>query len=148
MSDVSQDATVADAPAAPPTEREKLDAEAGHFGMWINDNIVGNPITFIIAILSVVIVYAAIPLVGGYTKWNTGLGLFFNTLSSSFELITGVGAVVGVVVLHKSVKAHRASSRQHFAEIHEKLDALMGENVPPKQKDVAVEGMDGLSGQP
>lgn len=133
MSDVSQDATVADAPDAPQTEREKLDAEAGHFGMWINDNIVGNPITFIIAILSVVIVYAAIPVVGGYTKWNTGLGLFFNTLSSSFELITGVGAVVGVVVLHKAVKAHREHSRQHFAEIHDKLDALMGQKDTPKK---------------
>jgi hypothetical protein len=129
MSDVSQDPTVADSPDAAQNEREKLDAEAGHFGMWINDNIVGNPITFIVAILSVVIVYAAIPLVGGYTKWNTGLGLFFNTLSSSFELITGVGAVVGVVVLHKAVKAHRAHSRQHFAEIHDKLDALLGEKA-------------------
>jgi hypothetical protein len=125
MSDGTQDAAVADAPYVPQTEREKLDAEAGHFGMWINDNIVGNPITFIFAILSVAVVYAAIPLVGGYTKWNTGLGLFFNTLSSSFELITGVGAVVGVVVLHKSVKAHREHSRQSFAEIRARLDHLM-----------------------
>jgi len=132
MSGVSQDATVADVPDASQTEREKLDAEAGHFGMWINDNIVGNPITFILAILSVVVVYAAIPLVGGYTKWNTGLGLFFNTLSSSFELITGVGAVVGVVVLHKSVKAHREHTRQHFAEVHDKLDALLSEKDSPK----------------
>jgi len=125
MSDGTQDAAVAGAPYVPQTEGEKLDAEAGHFGMWINDNIVGNPITFIIAILSVVVVYAAIPLVGGYTKWNTGLGLFFNTLSSSFELITGVGAVVGVVVLHKAVKAHREHSRQGFADIHARLDHLM-----------------------
>jgi hypothetical protein len=55
--------------------------------------------------------------------------LFFNTVSSSFELITGVGAVVGVVVLHKAVKAHRAHSRLHFAEIHDKLHALLGENA-------------------
>ena len=114
-------------PPPPVTDWEKVDADIGRFGMWVNNRIVGNPITFMLAILSVIGVYGAIPLVGGYSKWNTGLGLFYNTLSSSFELITGVGAVVGVVALHAVLKRHRAHSEQHLASLHSKLDKLVAE---------------------
>ena len=120
-------------------EEQKANEDIGKFGMWVNDNIVGNPITFVLCILSVFAVYAAIPLVGGYNKWNTGLGLFFNTLSSSFELITGVGAVVGVVVLHKkggdeikAVRAHEAKVdafhagvQNDLVELHSKVNKLL-----------------------
>ena len=117
---------------------EEVNEDIGKFGMWVNDNIVGNPITFVLAILSVVIVYSLIPF-QGYASWNTGIGLFYNTLSSSFELITGVGAVVGVVVLHKKIKKHIADSTQRHADLldmhetharevaalHEKIDLLL-----------------------
>ncbi|HUB93477.1 MAG TPA: hypothetical protein VMB52_03155 [Verrucomicrobiae bacterium] len=99
---------------------EEIDKEVGSFGMWVNDQIVGNPITFVLCILAVVIVYAVIPF-QGYAKWNTGVGLFFNTLSSSFELITGVGAVVGVVVLHKAHKKQKKT----LDELHSKIDKLL-----------------------
>lgn len=99
---------------------EEVDKDIGSFGMWVNDHIVGNPITFVLAILSVAIVYAMIPVVG-YAKWNTGIGLFYNTLSSSFELITGVGAVVGVVVLHK---AHQ-KQKKSIDNLHSKIDKLL-----------------------
>lgn len=91
---------------------------------WINDNIVGNPWTFVAAIALVVLVYLAIPLVGGYVAWNAGLGLFFNTASSSFELITGIGAVVGVVGLHKRQTKHEKSLNALHAtvsEVHAKV---------------------------
>jgi low affinity Fe/Cu permease len=109
--------------AVQPEEKKSqvVDKDIGNFGMWVNDHIVGNPVTFVICILAVVAVYAAIPVVGGYNKWNTGLGLFFNTLSSSFELITGVGAVVGVVVLHK---AHQ-KQKKSLDDLHSKLDAVL-----------------------
>ena len=106
----------------PPREpkSEEIDEKVGNFGMWVNDHIVGNPITFVLCILAVVIVYAFVPL-QGYAKWNTGVGLFFNTLSSSFELITGVGAVVGVVVLHKAHKKQKKS----LDDLHSKVDELL-----------------------
>lgn len=103
-------------------EKQSIDEEIGKFGMWVNNNVVGRPITLVLAIASVVIVYACIPIVGGYGKWNTGLGLFFNTLSSSFELITGVGAVVGVTVLHAKGKKRD----QSIGELHEKVEAVGG----------------------
>lgn len=87
---------------------------------WINSNIVGNPWTFVLAIVLVVLVYLAIPVVGGYATWNAGLGLFFNTASSSFELITGIGAVVGVVGLHQKDKAQKKS----LNALHDKIDNL------------------------
>lgn len=108
------------------TKRQEVNQEVGKFGMWVNDNIVGNPITFVLCILSVVLVYLAIPLVGGYAKWNTGLGLFFNTLSSSFELITGVGAVVGVVVLHKK----HNNTQNSITQLHNKIDAMQNDPTP------------------
>ena len=106
----------------PPKESksEEIDQEVGSFGMWVNDHIVGNPITFVLCILAVILVYAVIPF-QGYAKWNTGVGLFFNTLSSSFELITGVGAVVGVVVLHKAHKKQKKS----LDDLHSKVDKLL-----------------------
>lgn len=101
-------------------ESEKVNQEVGGFGLWINDHIVGNPITFVICIVAVILVYAIIPF-QGYAKWNTGAGLFFNTLSSSFELITGVGAVVGVVALHKAHKKQKKS----LDDLHSKVDKLL-----------------------
>ncbi len=47
----------------PPKESkaEEVDKDIGSFGMWVNDHIVGNPITFVICILAVILVYAIIP---------------------------------------------------------------------------------------
>lgn len=102
------------------SKSEEINQDVGSFGMWVNDHIVGNPITFVLCIVAVILVYAVIPL-QGYAKWNTGVGLFFNTLSSSFELITGVGAVVGVVVLHKAHKKQKKS----LDDLHGKVDQLL-----------------------
>lgn len=107
------------------SKKQEVNQEVGKFGMWVNDNIVGNPITFVLAILSVVIVYALIPVVS-YAKWNTGIGLFYNTLSSSFELITGVGAVVGVVVLHKK----HNNTQNSITQLHDKIDQMQNDATP------------------
>lgn len=128
-----------------PKKSALVSEDIGKFGMWVNDNIVGNAFTFVLAIIAVLIVYAAIPFVGGYGAWNTGLGLFFNTLSSSFELITGIGAVVGVVVLHRKVKNHVTESAQRHADLldmhetharevaalHEKVDQVIQATKQP-----------------
>lgn len=113
------------------SESAKINQEIGSFGMWVNDHIVGNPITFVIAIISVAAIYSLL-LFMPYTKWNTGPGLFYNTLSSSFELITGVGAVVGVVVLHskhKKTDTKLDSNDGHIdiqlAEINDKINQLL-----------------------
>lgn len=73
------------------------------FAAWVNEKIVGNPITLIVCILFVIVLFVLIP-IQGYGKWNITTGLFTNTLESSFELITGVAAVVAVVALHKKHK--------------------------------------------
>lgn len=97
-----------------------MEQKVTNLANWINNNIVGNPWTFVIAILLVIGVYLCIPVVGGYAAWNAGLGLFFNTASSSFELITGIGAVVGVVGLHARQSKHEKSVKS----LHEKIDNL------------------------
>ncbi len=89
---------------------------------WINENIVGNVWTFVICVVFVGSIYIAL-FVQGYNKWNTSTGLFSNTLESSFELITGVGAVVAVVSLHKKHKEHTKS----LDDLHKKIDKL-GDN--------------------
>lgn len=86
---------------------------------WINEQVVGSVITFIICVLFVVGIYIAL-MFQGYNKWNTSTGLFSNTLESSFELITGVGAVVAVVALHKKHDKHTKS----LNELHDKIDKL------------------------
>lgn len=86
---------------------------------WINEQVVGSVVTFLICVLFVAVIYILM-FIQGYTKWNTGVGLFSNTLESSFELITGVGAVVAVVSLHKKHKEHTKS----LEELHKKVDEL------------------------
>lgn len=97
-----------------------MQAKIANFANWVNDHIVGNPVTLVIAIILVVLVYAAIPVAGGYAAWNAGLGLFFNTASSSFELITGIAAVVAVVSLHSKQSKHTKS----LDSLHAKIDKL------------------------
>ncbi len=82
---------------------------------WINERIVGNVWTFIICCIFVILIYIALP-IQGYAKWNTSTGLFSNTAESSFELITGVGAVVAVVSLHRKHK-------KDIDDLHHKIDA-------------------------
>jgi low affinity Fe/Cu permease len=99
---------------------------------WVNENVLGAAMTLAICVLAVFFVYALIPF-QGYGRWNSGAGLFFNTLSSSFELITGVAAVVAVVALHKKVNEHRseikalhARQAEETAALHAKIDHLLG----------------------
>ncbi len=87
---------------------------------WINEQVVGSVITFLACVIFVVIIYIAL-FFQGYAKWNTSTGLFSNTLESSFELITGVGAVVAVVSLHKKHKEHTKS----LNDLHDKVDKLV-----------------------
>lgn len=86
---------------------------------WINENIVGNVWTFVACLIFVVVLFLLIP-IQGYSKWNLTTGLFSNTVESSFELITGVGAVVAVVSLHKKHKQHGES----LDALHDKIDKL------------------------
>lgn len=109
---------------------------------WFNNQVFGESMALIICIAAVVIVYICIPLVGGYAKWNTGLGLFFNTASSSYELITGTAAVVAVVALHKKTNTHRKElkslHKEHAREIqvlHDKIDRLMHHHGVQVQKE-------------
>lgn len=87
---------------------------------WINEKVVGNVWTFIACVLFVVAIYIAL-FIQGYSKWNTSTGLFSNTLESSFELITGVGAVVAVVALHKKHKENKKS----LDSLHTKVDSII-----------------------
>lgn len=89
------------------------------FALWINNRIVGNPWTFILSILFVFGIYALLP-IQGYTKWNLTTGIFGNTAESSFELITGVGAVVGIALLHERHKEVRKENQN----MNEKLDLI------------------------
>jgi hypothetical protein len=110
-----------------------LGTALGRFANWFNESVVGNPWTYIFCIAAVVFTYLLIPL-QGYDKWNLTSGLFFNTTSSSVELITGVGAVVGVYAVrraqHQHAKAqakHDAALEQHgqsLANLHAKLDQI------------------------
>ena len=84
------------------------------FASWANEHIVGNVVTFLICCIFVVVIFMLIP-IQGYSKWNLTTGLFSNTVESSFELITGVGAVVAVVALHKK-------HSKDIQALHEKLD--------------------------
>lgn len=98
--------------------------------LWINNTVVGSVWTFAACVVFVAAIYVAL-FVQGYAKWNTSTGLFSNTLESSFELITGVGAVVAVVSLHKTTKKHNQEVTQlhkdhsaHLASLHHKIDKL------------------------
>jgi low affinity Fe/Cu permease len=128
---MTEDKSSSDEMAAPGGPGAKLAA----FANWFNENIVGSPWTYLACIILVVVIYAVIPL-QGYSKWNLSTGLFFNTASSSVELITGVGAVVGVYAVRRGQKQHREETAAHRSEVkalHAKLDALLrhhGENRP------------------
>lgn len=93
------------------------------FANWFNENVVGSPWTYLFCIVVVIAVYA-VCLFQGYSKWNSSTGLFFNTASSSVELITGVGAVVGVYGVRKSHK-----------ELHEKIDHLSEHEDKPEDSN-------------
>lgn len=92
------------------------------FANWFNETVVGSPWTYLVCILTVVGVYL-VCIFQGYEKWNLTTGLFFNTASSSIELITGVGAVVGVYAVRRGQKQHR----QDVRDLHRKVDALKGD---------------------
>jgi hypothetical protein len=96
------------------------------FANWFNEHVVGSPWTYLICIALVVFVDALIPL-QGYDKWNLTSGLFFNTQSSSVELITGVGAVCGVYAVRRSQKEHREETKalhEAHRSLLEKVEAL------------------------
>lgn len=88
------------------------------FANWFNENVVGSPWTYLACIILVVAADLMIP-VQGFGKWNLTTGLFFNTQSSNIELVTGVGAVVGVYAVRRTQK----QQRKDVGELHGKLDA-------------------------
>jgi low affinity Fe/Cu permease len=99
---------------------KKLGESIANFANWVNEHVVGNPWTFVVCIVLVFCCDLMIP-VQGYDKWNLSTGLFFNTQSSNMELITGVGAVVGVYGVRKANKKHSADLK----ELHGKVDQLV-----------------------
>jgi hypothetical protein len=113
-----------------------LGAALGRFANWFNESVVGNPWTYVFCIAAVVFTYLLIPL-QGYDKWNLTSGLFFNTTSSSVELITGVGAVVGVYAVRraqhqhdKALARHAAAMEHHtqaMANLHAKVDQIQAQ---------------------
>ena len=123
--------STADTPQPQPEPEDSgVGAALAGFANWFNETVVGSPWTYLVCIILVLIIYAVIPL-QGYGKWNLSTGLFFNTASSSIELITGVGAVVGVYAVRRNQKRHHAEVKdlheQHAEEVkalHGKLDQL------------------------
>jgi prolipoprotein diacylglyceryltransferase len=127
----------ADQPGTPLPEATDTDAPArglgallARFANWFNESVVGSPWTYIFCIAAVVFTYLLIPL-QGYDKWNLTSGLFFNTTSSSVELITGVGAVVAICSVRRNQKRHHAeihalhsAHRAELRALHGKLDRL------------------------
>jgi hypothetical protein len=93
---------------------------------WFNEHVMASPWTYLFCMTSVVVVYIVCAF-QGYAKWNTSTGLFFNTLTSSVELITGVGATLGVYAVRKSHK-----------ELHTKLDRL-SDPAPYNGQDTSSE---------
>ena len=98
---------------------KSLAERVAEFANWFNEFVVGSPWAYLFCIVVVLAVYA-VCLIQGYSKWNGSTGLFFNTASSSIELITGVGAVVGVYGVRKSHK-----------DLHEKIDKLSEDKDEP-----------------
>lgn len=105
------------------------------FANWFNETVVGSPWTYLFCIATVVFVYLLIPL-QGYSKWNLTSGLFFNTTSSSVELITGVGAVVGVYAVRRAQHQHEKALARHarsVEDLHGKIDGLIAARAADAQ---------------
>jgi low affinity Fe/Cu permease len=111
-----------------------LGGALANFANWFNENVVGSPWTYIFCIAAVVFTYLLIPL-QGYDKWNLTSGLFFNTTSSSVELITGVGAVVGVYAVRRAQHQHAKALDKHaksVADLHAKVDQIAAQQADGK----------------
>lgn len=106
-----------ESPDGAPDPASGLGGKLASFANWFNETVVGSPWTYLAAIMLVVGADLMIP-VQGFGKWNLTTGLFFNTQSSNIELITGIGAVVGVYAVRRSQKQHRKDT----AELHAKVD--------------------------
>ena len=87
-------------------------------------NIMGHEVTFLIVVIALIGVYGAL-IIQGYTKWNTGIGLFSNTNGSNLELITGVGSMY----LLRETRKLRKSHKQDNDALHAKLDVLIESKV-------------------
>lgn len=122
-----------DVGSAPAGERKSRRSPArvlAGFANWFNEFVMGSPWMYLTALVLVLAVDALIP-IQGYSKWNLTTGLFSNTQESSFELITGIGAIVGVYSIKRMTRQHQADLRalhEHFkaevAALHHKLDEV------------------------
>jgi hypothetical protein len=118
------------APAAERRSRRSAGTALACFANWFNEFVMGSPWLYLAALVLVLAVDALIP-IQGYSKWNLTTGLFSNTQESSFELITGIGAIVGVYSIKRMTRQHQADLRalhEHFkleiAALHHKLDEV------------------------
>jgi hypothetical protein len=136
------------ADSAPAGERQSRRSAAkalADFANWFNEFVMGSPWMYLTALVLVLAVDALIP-IQGYSKWNVTTGLFSNTQESSFELITGIGAIVGVYSIKRITKQHQADLRalhEHFkleiAALHHKLDEVHRHVTPltPQASELA-----------
>jgi low affinity Fe/Cu permease len=130
--------------SAPAGERHSRRSPArvlAGFANWFNEFVMGSPWMYLAALVLVLAVDALIP-IQGYSKWNLTTGLFSNTQESSFELITGIGAIVGVYSIKRMTKQHQADLRalhEHFrreiAALHHKLDEVHRHVTTPALPD-------------
>lgn len=114
--------STADTPQPQP-EPEGLGERLAAFANWFNEYVLGSPWTYLACLAVVLLVYAFVP-VQGYGKWNLTTGLFFNTTSSSIELITGVGAVVGVYAVRRQQRKHHGQVQELHDAHREDIEAL------------------------
>jgi hypothetical protein len=90
-------------------------------------NAVGSIPAFVITILALIFVYALL-FIQGFVKWNDGVGLFSNTFGSDVELITGIGSMVMLNVLHKAHKKNVANKNtlEHHGEALARIEKHLG----------------------
>jgi len=137
------------APAGERQSRRSAASALAGFANWFNEFVMGSPWMYLAALVVVLAADALIP-IQGYARWNLTTGLFTNTQESSFELITGIGAIVGVYSIRRMTRQHQADLRalhEHFkleiSALHHKLDEVhrhvtvldskAGELAPPAE---------------
>lgn len=100
------------------------------FANWFNDHIAGHPVTLVICILFVVVIFSLLAILG-FNNWNLSVGLVGNDIESAYELISGTAAVVAVVAIHKTVRRHHKESQEQDkilqAEVKAHIDAHVAE---------------------
>lgn len=79
-------------------------------------NAFGSIPAFVLVIIALTYVFVML-FIQGFNKWNTGIGLFSNSLGSDVELITGVGSMVLLNQAHQQ----RKKQNKKLDQIHKHL---------------------------